>query len=189
MELKRLLIILGIALTIMFGLLLGVSYAWYAYSNAETSAKGSTIKETPTIIFAQTDRIISSQNMPIADDDRYVYATKNSFIVTLGSNLKDYQTAIEISLTNIKISDELKSVNYKYELLENGVTIVTGNFSNIGNMTTLSLKPLTIMNHTKDEETYTYDLYIWLSDDGTNQNELMNKSFGAKVNVKSAVKK
>ena len=37
--------------------------------------------------------------------------------------------------------------------------------------------------------TYNYDLFIWLSDDGSNQNELMNKVFSAKVNVNSATKK
>ena len=43
----------------MFGLLLGISYGWYAYSNAETNVKANTIKETPTIVFSQTEYISS----------------------------------------------------------------------------------------------------------------------------------
>lgn len=182
-------VILGITITIMFGLIFGISYAWYSYSNAETSVIGGTIKETPTIIFAQTNYIKSTNNMPIDDVDRYNYANKNSFTITLDKELKNYQTAVEISLVNINISEELKIANYKYELLQNGLTIKEGNFEEIGNKNTLTLVPMTILNHQLDEEGYIYDLYIWLSDDGTNQNDLMNKNFSAKINVNSAIKK
>ena len=182
-------ILLGITISIMFGLIFGISYAWYAYANAETIAKGSTIKEKPTIIFAQTDRIVSSQNMPIDDTDRYNYANKNSFTITLGENLKKYEIAIEISLINIKMSEELKTTNYKYELVENGIIISQGNFSTIENLSSLKLMPMKILEHKTGNITYHYDLYIWLSDDGTNQNALMNKGFSAKINVNSAVKK
>ncbi len=189
MSIKKMIILLGITISVMFGLLFAASYAWYAYSNAETAVEGRTISEKPTVIFAQTDRIIASQNMPIANTDRYNYATKNSFAITLGENLKKYESAIEISLIGIRMSEELKSQNYKYELLENGLTVAEGDFSTIGTASSLKLIPMTILKHEQDNVTYNYDLYIWLNDDGTNQNELMNKSFSAKINVNSAVKK
>ena len=40
-----------------------------------------------------------------------------------------------------------------------------------------------------ETDTYVYELYIWLSEDKTNQNELMNKQFSAVINVNSAIKK
>ena len=105
-------ILLSVTVSIMFGLLLGMSYAWYAYSNAESNIKATTKKDAPMIVFAQTEYISSTQNMPIYDEDRYRYANKNSFTVTLGENLKEYETGLEIILNEIKIADELKINNY-----------------------------------------------------------------------------
>ena len=45
--------------------------------------------------------------MPIYDEDRYRYANKNSFTVTLGENLKEYETGLEIVLNEINI-DKVK---------------------------------------------------------------------------------
>ena len=60
MEFKKMIILLSITVSIMFGISLGISYAWYAYENAEISLFGSTIKEVPTVIFSQTEYISSS---------------------------------------------------------------------------------------------------------------------------------
>ena len=189
MGLKKLLIILSITITITMIMMFGVSYGWYAYANAETRVAGTTIKEVPTVIFSQTEYIYSSVTMPIYDKDKYNYANKNSFTITLGENLSNYETGIEISLKDIVIAEELKIENYKYELVQDKNIIANGNFSTIGEMTTLKLMPMTIMNPTNYPQTYNYELYIWLSEDKTNQNYLMNKGFSAKINVNSAAKK
>ena len=182
-------ILLSITISIMFGVLLGISYAWYAYANAESNIKATTLKEAPTVVFAQTEYITSTQNMPIYDEDKYKYANKNSFTVTLGENLKNYETGLQIILNDINISNELKIKNYKYELLENERIISTGDFSALGESTSIELLPMTIMTPTNYPSTYIYELYIWLSEDETNQNDLMNKNFGAKIDINSAIKK
>lgn len=182
-------ILLSVTVSIMFGVLLGISYGWYAYANAESNISAATLKEVPTIVFAQTEYITSTQNMPIYDEDRYRYANKNSFTVTLGENIKEYETGIEITLENINIEEELKIENYKYELLQNKKIISSGDFSDIGENTTIRLLPMTVMSPTSYPYTYVYEFYVWLSEDKTNQNNLMNKKFGAKINVTSAVKK
>lgn len=189
MGLKKLLIILSITITITMIMMFGVSYGWYAYANAETRVAGTTIKEVPTVIFSQTEYIYSSVTMPIYDKDKYNYANKNSFTITLGENLSNYETGIEISLKDIVIAEELKIENYKYELLQDNQIISSGNFSELGQATILKLMPMTLMAPLKYPQTYTYDLYIWLSEDETNQNYLMDKGFRAKINVNSAVKK
>ncbi len=189
MTLKKIIIVLSITIAIFIGILFGSSYAWYAYNNAESKIGGSTIKETPTVIFAQTEYLSSKVTMPIKDEDRYNYASKNSFTITIGENLMEYDTAIEISLKDINMSNELKNSNYKYELLQDGVSIANGDFSNINNSTTLKIMPMTKMINTTFPKTYTYELYVWLSDDETDQNYLMNKNFSAKINVNSAIKK
>ena len=189
MEFKKMIILLSVTVSIMLGVLLGVSYGWYAYKNAESTIAGNTIKEAPSIVFAQTEYIKTTQNMPIYDEDRYRYANKNSFTVNMGENLKNYEVAIDINLNNIKIAEELKIENYKYELLENKKVISSGNFSTIGENTSIKLMPITIMAPPTYPYTYAYELYIWLSEDETNQNYLMNKEFGAKIEINSAIKK
>lgn len=189
MGLKRLVLVFCITIFVFTFSIFGASYAWYAYSNAETTLFGSTIKEAPTVIFAQTDSIISSINTPIYDFDRYDFSNINSFNVTFGDNLKDYESAISIELYDINMSPELKISNYKYELLENEKVISSGDFSNIGNDTSIVLMPNKIVSIEKYPTTYVYDLFIWLSEDGSDQNHLMNKTFGAKIRVNSAVKK
>ena len=182
-------ILLSVTVSIMFGILLGMSYAWYAYSTAESQIKSTTKKNVPMIVFAQTEYITSTQNMPIYDEDRYRYANKNSFTITIGENLKEYETGIEIILSDINIEEELKIKNYKYELLQNKKTISSGDFSSIENLTSIKLQEMIIMSPPSYPYTYAYELYIWLSEDETNQNDLMNKKFGAKIVINSAVKK
>ena len=189
MEFKKIIIVLIITTIVSIGLLFGTSYAWYAYKNAETSVEGKTKEEKPTVIFSQTEYLFMKDIMPIEDEDRYTYANKNSFIITVGENLSDYQTGIEISLKDIIISDELKITDFKYELLQNGITIVNGDFSKIGTNRELIIMPMTELYPISYPETYNYELYIWLSDDKSNQNNLMNKGFRAKINVNSATKK
>lgn len=189
MEFKKLIIILSITITIMIGVMCGVSYGWYAYANAETNVESTTLKEIPTVIFTETDHIYSKNTTPIYDSDRYNYAYKNSFMVTIGENLRDYEVGIEISLKDIIMSNELKIDNYKYELDEDGKIISSGTFKDIANNNSLIIKPMKVVNINSYPKTYVYDFYLWLSEDETNQNNLMNKTFSAKINVNSAIKK
>ncbi len=189
MEFKKIVIILSVTICLFIGIAFGVSYGWYAYRNAETNVTGSTIKEAPAIIFNQTEYIYSSVTSPILDDDRYNFANKNSFSVTLNENLKKYQVGIKIMLKDIMISQELKTTNYKYELLEDGISVSSGNFSNLDDSTELEIMPMKMLTPNTYPKTYSYELLIWLSDDGSVQNNLMNKGFSAKVDVISAIKR
>ena len=183
------LIVFLITIILIMSMMFGVSYAWYAYSNAETNIVGTTLKEKPTVIFTETEYIKESINMPIKDEDRYNYANKSSFNITLNENLIKYETAIQISLIDIHIAEELKNINYKYELTENNRTVSTGDFSLVGEDNKLEILPTKILSPEEYPETYKYNLYIWLTDDNTNQNHLMSKKFSAKINVNSMVKK
>ena len=189
MEFKKIVIILSITTILAICILFGGSYAWYAYANAETNIQSRTKEDAPTVIFSQTEYLFSKETLPILDEDRYNYGNKNSFTITIGENLAGYQAGIEISLKDVLISNELKIANYKYELLQNGVPVATGDFSNIGNAKELTLMPMTVLTPTSYPAVYNYELYIWLSDDGSNQNNLMNKAFRARVSVNSATKK
>lgn len=189
MEFKKLLLVLGITMFLFVGILFGSSYAWYAYKNAETKVSGETVNEMPTIIFSQTEYIYSNTTMPIDDNDRYNYANKNSFTISLNKNLEKYQTGVKIILKDIVMDDALKIPNYKYELLEDGIMVGSGNFGLIGNAKEIEIMPMKVLTPSVYPKTYNYDLLVWLSEDGSNQNDLMNKNFRAKVNVISAIKR
>lgn len=189
MEFKRLIVVLTIAIFVTFSSMLGASYAWYAYENAEISLFGSTIKEAPTVIFSQTEYISTSLNTPIYDEDKENFANINVFTITFGNNLEKYETAISIVLDEIYMEEELKIDNYKYELVQNDQVVASGNFSMLGDNHEIVLLPSTVMEITSFPQTYTYELYIWLSEDGTDQNHLMNKNFSGRIKINSASKK
>ena len=188
MNTKKNYIILTIGILAIGISVIGITFAWYSYSNATSSIKGSTTSEKPTIIFKQSEYVSMSNIMPINEEDRYNYGEINSFLVTLEENLEKYENTIEISLINIKIDNELKNTNYRYELLENDVVVVSGDFSLLES-DKLILIPNKIINVSSYPYTYNYKLVIWLNDDGEIQNNLMNKEFSAKINVVSASKK
>ena len=189
MEFKRLIVVLTISLFVTFSSMLGASYAWYAYENAEISLFGATIKEAPTVIFSQTEYISTSLNTPIYDKDKENFANTNAFTITFGNNLEKYETAISIVLDEIYIDEALKIANYKYELVGNDETIAAGDFSTLGDNRQIVLMPSTIIEVPSYPQTYTYELYIWLSEDETDQNHLMNKSFSGRIKINSASKK
>ena len=100
---KKTIIIMILAVSFVAAIVIGATYAWYSYENASTAINGTTIKEAPAVIFSQTEFIKDSEIVPIQDKDRYNYATKNSFLVTMGTNLSKYEVNIQISLKNINI--------------------------------------------------------------------------------------
>ncbi len=188
MNTKKNYIVMSLAILAIGFSLIGVTFAWYSYSNAEGRASGSGISEKPSVVFAGTEYIDVSNIMPILDEDRYNYGERNSFVVTVPATLEKYEISIQINLVDISISDELKIDDMKYELLQNDIIVSSGDFSSLeGNV--LSILPNQIINVPNYPYSYNYRLIIWLSDNDGDQNYLMDKELRAKINVISAVKK
>lgn len=188
MNTKRNYIILSLAiLAIGFGLV-GITFAWYSYSNAESRVNATGRSDKPSVVFSQTEYIENMAIMPINDEDRYNYGTKNSFIVTVPEKLKNYDISIKINLVDIVMSSKLMINDFKYELLENGIIVSSGNFSNVVD-NTIEIFPNKVLNVISYPTAYNYELIIWLSENNGDQNNIMNENFRAKINVISAVKK
>ena len=119
MEFKKLLILLSITITVMFGLTLGATYSWYAYSNAESFIGASTIDEAPTVVFAQTEYIASTKIMPIYDEDRYRYATKNSFTMEFveldDRKFEEIEIKVDDTIDLQQLPSKLLNIGYKRE--------------------------------------------------------------------------
>lgn len=181
---KTMLIITGIIIT-MFLISLSTSYAWYTYSGGATDFDSITSEVDLNVIYAQSQIITTTTSLPIKDEDKEKYANANIFTISSPKELYDHQIILTISLINIKIDEELKTSDFKYELLQNNEVIATGTGKDLTESTKI-LKDTIQINPT---QTYTFGLRIWLSETGKSQNELMNKSFQAQIQVDSIAKK
>lgn len=181
---KTMLIITGITIGV-FALSLTASYAWSTYSGGATDWDSLTSEVDLNVIYAQSKIITTTTSLPIKDEEREKYADSNIFTVSSPKELYDHQIILTLSLTNIQIDEELKSKDFKYELLQDNQIIASGTGLDLTEKTKI-LKDNLEINPTK---TYTFALRIWLSETGAKQNDLMNKSFQANIQVDSVAKK
>lgn len=185
MEFKKLILILVITISIIVISLMGVSYAWYSLSNSSTSFNTTTANTDLTILYAQSEYVNVVTGVPITEEDASSKAGISRFTVTPGNNLNGYTVYMSIELSQITIDDELKTEDFKIQLLENGISIYNGTGKDITG-TTLSMKQLAKVNI---GTTYNYELRIWLNETGVSQNELMGKNFSGKIKISSSIKK
>lgn len=169
----------------VFALSLTASYAWYTYSGGATDWDSLTSEVDLNVIYAQSQIITTTTSLPIKDEEREKYAEANIFTVSAPKELYDHQIALTISLINIKINEELKSKDFKYELLQDNVVISSGTGQDFTEKTKVLKENLEI----NPIKTYTFKLIIWLSETNENQNNLMNKSFQAQIQIDSVAKK
>ena len=185
MSFRKFLLIATIIIVIVFAIILGTSYAWYTVSGGSTDFKSVTTEADLNIIYAQNKIVKTTTSIPINDSQKEILADANIFTVSTPKELEDYQIILTISLINIKIDDELKNKDFKYELLQDNQVIAKGTGLDFNKKTKI-LKDNIQINPTK---TYTYTLRIWLSESGISQNDLMNKSFQAQIQVDSIAKR
>ena len=185
MSFRKTMLIITIIVITIFALSLSASYAWYTYSGGATDFDSITSEVDLNVIYAQSQIITTTTSIPIKDEEKEQYADTNIFTVSSPEELYNHQVILTISLINIEIDEELKSKDFKYELLQNNEVISQGTGEDLIE-TTKILKDKIQINPV---QTYTYGLRIWLSETGQSQNELMNKSFKAQIQVDSVAKK
>lgn len=189
---KKLLIILSIAVTLLIGILLGTSYAWYSFTNAVTPFSTETINEnlSAAIIFTNDNNISTVVGVPINDDEAADKASKCLFTVTPKTDvLNGRRVAVQISLDDLSIDSALTSItDLKYSLLQTvdgtTTTIASGNFNGITSKSMI-LKPSYALTSGK---TYSYEFRLWLHETNANQNSLMGKKINGVIKVSSAMK-
>lgn len=176
MEFKKLMIIFGITTTIIVGLLLSFSYAYYVASNPnDTSFSSSTSNEDLSLVFAQSQNINTTIGIPILASEVADKATKNIFNLTLGSNLSTHTVAVKVSLSNIVIDNNLKDASFKWQLLKNGSSVASGDFASVtGNV--MDLTSLTTLNVGSYPATINYELRVWLEEICSNVTDITSCS-------------
>jgi cell division protein FtsL len=156
----------------------------YAYMSAKVTGNDTATKTTISsanldIDFTTSEYINNSKLSLISDSDVATKADKTTFTV---ANTKATTTVnYDLTLTEVAISDNLKSSDFKWELLKNDVSLSNGNFSTAITGTDITLTPSaqSITVGTTDS----YVLRIWLSETNKDQLALTNGTFSAKVKL------
>lgn len=199
MGFRQLILVLTITVSILIMSLLGVSYAWYSFSDPESEFEISTEGDDFDVLFAQSNYISLNSAVPITAAEVDRKAGISRFSVTLQDDAKD--GSIVIKLVNIKIDEELKKSkyfriqlycvgrdDYCYESREHGLT------SDITSDSLILLEESGISNLSSGSRTAHFELKVWIEDAGydedgnpIDQNELMGKSFSAQIQISSLV--
>ena len=171
-----------IMIAVIVPIILSVSYAYFLarVSGDNTVIDGdATGKSDIDLITTNEGYINASDLLPISEDVSKDKAAKGIFSVKTGSN--DYKINYSLSLTDITLSDNLKSSNdLKWELWssDTNTKISSGTFKNASS--TLLLKNNIIINK---NQTNNYELRIYVLETNTNQLELLDGTLSAKVTM------
>ncbi len=163
MEFKKLMTIFFVTVTIIFALILMLSYGYYVASSKEATKFNVNTSDSVAVVYSQGQNISTSIGQPILTSEISTKASKSIFTVTVPTTLSGHKLALQINLTNISIDDALKDSHFKWQLLLNGSEIRSGSFVNLtGN--TLELYPLTTQSINTYPATYNYELRIYLEE-------------------------
>ena len=171
-----------IMIAVIVPIILSVSYAYFLarVSGDNTIIDGNaTNKFDIDLITTDNGYINASDMLPISETASADKAAKGIFSVKTGSN--DYKINYSLSLTDITLSDNLKSSNdLKWELWssDTNTKISSGTFKNASS--TLLLKNNIIINK---NQTNNYELRIYVLETNTNQLELLDGTLSAKVTM------
>lgn len=200
MNFKKLIIVLTIAFSVIFAVMIGTSYAYYFASGGTVlNVTTGSINTGVAVVFKQSQYINVSTGIPISSSDVDTLAENSVFTLTPDTSiLNDADVAINISIIDILIDNALRVEEFKYKFVCNDGTTSTVLSSGDGtNFTddiisrgTLALGTLSTSDNTFDvDNTYTCTFSVWLEENNEDQNELMNKKFRGLIKVNTVFKK
>ena len=185
---KRL--ILASLIIVMSIVIIGISlsYAYFINTIEEVNPdnQGTSITSGELTMNFTTDRLINATSAGLINDaDVVTEGDYTQFSVSLPDNADTSSATYSLYLTELNITDNLKSTYVKWALYDaSGTNVITsGNFVSATTGTNLSLQSNITINR---GETNSYRLYIWLSnDENVNQIDLLNGSLSAKVGFRA----
>lgn len=167
---------------------MSLSYAYYVNTIQEVRPENQGVNITSgelTMNLTTSEYIAANSASLINDADVTRDADYTSFSVTLPSDADADSATYSLYLTELTITDNLKSKYVKWALYNaDGTSMITsGDFQNANSGTNLTLQDgISIAKG----ETNSYRLYIWLSNDpDVNQISLLNGSLSAKVGFRA----
>ncbi|MGM9834409.1 MAG: hypothetical protein ACI31M_01355 [Bacilli bacterium] len=128
----------------------------------------------------ETTRYIDNDNLVLVKPDNVATdSEKIIFTITKKDNV-DYAIRYNIYMTDFVISDNLKSVDFKWDLLENGTSIYSGTFSNAisGSDYLFTTGPILL-----NDKSASYELRVWIEETSADQSGLYNGNFSGKLEI------
>ena len=145
------------------------------------------------VIYVGDSNIAKDLFLPISASEIEQHSAIANFTVKgAESNPTDKDIIYDITLTNIDITDGLLDENFKFELYKNNTKISEGNFSNLQvekSNGTLKYYQRAILNeNVMNLPRYTdtadsFQLRIYILDNGLDQSSLMGQSFKANIEI------
>ena len=145
------------------------------------------------VIYVGDNNITKDLFLPITANETSTKAAIANFTVKgAESNPTDKDIIYDITLTNIDITDGLLDENFKFELYKNNTKISEGNFSNLqvekkDDEYTYYQRAIlneNVMNLPRYNETAdSFQIRIYILDNGKDQSKLMGQSFKANVEI------
>ncbi len=158
----------------------GITYAYFLLTvNAPIE---STINSGEIAInFETTNTINETSMLLIKEADIETDAEKLNFSISHGTD-STLEFGYFIYLTEIEISDNFKSADFKYEITIDGTsTKCSGNFGSIG--TSVELQLCNKMIKLPLTATHDLTLKLWLQETAEIQNDLLEGSFKGKIKI------
>ncbi len=192
MQFRKLIFVLTITTTVIFGLLMGSSYAYYVSSDGTTlNVTTGSFDGGLAIVFNQNEYINTVTGVPILASDVESLASKTVFTLAPDKTILDgYDVSINVNLVDIEIDDELKTDDFKFKLMCDGTNLESKTGSDVGDKTSLLMGTLSTEDgNFSTTKLTTCNLYVWLEESGADQNELMNRHFSGLVKIETAFRK
>ncbi|MBQ8192636.1 MAG: hypothetical protein IJZ46_01000 [Bacilli bacterium] len=203
MNFKKMILVLTITFSAIFTLMLGSSYAYYVSTGGTTlNATTGNFDSAVAVVFNQSQYINVKTGIPIKLSDVETKAGRIFFTLIPDNNVlsDDYEASVTISLTDISIDEELRMNAFKYSLQCDEVwddgDIMGNAYSKSGtgedftdevlNSDNLVIRTIKIIN---PSNYYECDFYVYLKENDSDQNHLMNKNFSARIKVNTAFRK
>lgn len=168
----------------LFFLSFSASYSYFTITPNITSSEEDRTTNVTTdyldVNFTTSSYINNDNLVLIKPENVATQAERTTFNIGKKDGIT-YNIKYNIYLTDITISDNMKTEDFKWELLQNDSPVYSGTFVNAetGKDLMLTTNPLVLSTETNAN----YELRIWLEETDIDQSELFNGSVSAKVGV------
>ena len=169
--------IITLSLTFIALIIAGVTYAWFTWTSTDNTNITMQIGEYTTVTYTGGNAINITDLAPV-----YNYTDGESTTFTLtNSNIdvtKEFKYSVYLDITSI--SNELKTTQFKYVLLDGSSNIIDqGDFSTASNGSTLTITE----NKSLPNGNSSYTFLLYIDGNETNNSNMMNKSLTGSLRV------
>ena len=172
-------------------ILLAVIGGTYAVKTAYDSINASVSTGNIGVVFVGDSSVTTGEMAPISSSEVSTKALKTTFTVK-GASANPSNVYYDVTLKNIDIGIGLLDQNFKFELIKNGTTISEGNFKDLevekvdGTLkyyqrAILTSTPQKLPSNSSTPDSY--ELRIYILDNGENQAHMMEQDFEADLEI------